>query len=191
MGNVVLPFDYQIACRKLADKYDIDPDDIYNIIFKSGLTLKFEAGEISGMNFYKKCLELLKLQIDYNEFRNLWSDIFTENKDVSEIIVSLKKKHELILLSNTNEWHISFVRDRFDIINEFDKYVLSYEVGYMKPHPKIFEIAKTVALHKDNIYYFDDIPEYVEAAKKSGIIAIQFTDAQNLREYLTNNNFKL
>jgi glucose-1-phosphatase len=184
MGNVILPFDHMISCRKLADKYDLDAREIYNTIFTSGLALKFEEGKLTGMQFYKKCLGLLKLQIDYNEFRNLWSDIFTEDKGVSEIILTLQKKHELILLSNTNEWHITYVRDKFDIINQFDKYVLSYEVGYMKPHPKIFEIAKTVALHKDSIIYFDDIPEYVEAAKKTGITAIQFTDAQSLKRNL-------
>jgi HAD superfamily hydrolase (TIGR01509 family) len=191
MGNVILPFDHMISCRKLADKYDLDADEIYNIIFTSGLAWKFEEGKLTGMQFYKKCLELLKLQIDYNEFRDLWSDIFTEDKEVSKIILTLTKKHELILLSNTNEWHISFVRDKFDIINKFAKYVLSYEVGYMKPHPKIYEIAKTVALHKNNIIYIDDIAEYVESAKKLDITAFHFTGAQSLRDYLTKNDFEL
>jgi len=189
MGNVILPFDHMIPCRKLAEFYNLDPDDIYKMIFTSGLEWKFEEGSINGMQFYKKCTEILNLQIDYNEFRNLWSDIFTENKEVSNIVLALKKKHELILLSNTNEWHMAHVRDKFDIINEFDKYILSYEVGYLKPHPKIYEIARTVALHKDNIVYIDDIPEYIETARKLGIRAIQFSDARNLHDYLKNNNY--
>ncbi len=188
MGNVILPFDHMISCRKLADQYDLDAHEIYDTIFTSGLARKFEEGKITGMQFYKKCLELLKLQIDYNECRNLWSDIFTENKEVSNIVLSLKKKHELILLSNTNEWHMAYVRDKFDIINKFDKYILSYEVGYLKPHPKIYEIAKTVAFHKDNIIYIDDIAEYVEAANKLAITAIHFTDAQKLKRDLSELN---
>jgi len=184
MGNVILPFDHMIPCRKLAEKYNIDAGDIYKKILTSGLELKFEEGKINGMQFYKNCMEILNLQIDYNEFRNIWSDIFTEDKEVSDIILSLKKKHELILFSNTNEWHMAHVRDKYDIINEFDKYILSYEIGYMKPHPKIYKIAMKVALYKGNIIYIDDIAEYVEAARKLNITALHFTTAQSLHQDL-------
>jgi len=190
MGNVILPFDHMIPCRKIADKYNRDAEKIYDTVYESGLAWEFEEGRITGKQFYEKCLKLLNLQIDYDEFVNLWSDIFTENKEVSEIVLKLQKKHELILLSNTNEWHMTFVRDKFDIISKFDKYVLSYEVGYMKPHPKIFEIAKTIAFYKDNIIYFDDIPEYVEAARELGITSFQFINAQNLREFLKKTDLK-
>ncbi len=184
MGNVILPFDHMIPCRKLAEKYNLNADDIYKKILTSGLAWKFEEGSVKGTQFYKKCMDILNMQIDYNEFRNLWSDIFTEDKEVSDIILSLKKKHELILLSNTNEWHMAHVRDKFDIINQFDKYILSYEVGYLKPHPKIYEIAIKVALNKDNIIYIDDIAEYVAAARNLGITALHFTTPKVLRKEL-------
>ncbi len=184
MGNVILPFDHMIPCRTLADMYDLSADEIYRRIFKSGIEWEFEEGKIGGDEFYRKCTEAIGIRIKFEEFKRICTDIFTENSDVSEIIRELKPRAELILLSNTNEWHFHHCHDTFKIITEFDKYILSHEVGCLKPNPRIFEITKRIALNKDSIIYIDDTPEYIKVARQLGIHALKFTNADGLREKL-------
>lgn len=75
----------------------------------------------------------------------------------------------------------------FIIINIFDKYVLSYKVGYRKPSPLIFldalRKAKTAPF---NCIYIDDIPEFVYVARFMGIKAIKYEGFERLLHDLKN-----
>ena len=59
--------------------------------------------------------------------------------------LAFKRKYPLILVSNTNQAHIEFMRQNYRLMEYFDHHVLSYEVGSLKPDRKIFEHAIAVA----------------------------------------------
>ncbi len=51
----------------------------------------------------------------------------------------------------------------------YDAIVSSYEVGYRKPEKEIYEIAEEKAkVSPDNILFIDDMPEFVQGAKRQG-----------------------
>ena len=58
-----------------------------------------------------------------------------------ELLAALKRKYPLILVSNTNEAHIDFVRANYRVLDYFDHLVFSYEVGSLKPDREIFDRA--------------------------------------------------
>ncbi len=100
----------------------------------------------------------------------------------------MRSKYRLILLSNTDVMRFGFIRKRFPEILFFDAYVLSYEVGYMKPAPQIYKVAlKKAKARAEECLFIDDREENVEAALKLGIHAIHFGPQANLeislREY--------
>ena len=123
--------------------------------------------------------------IGYNDFVNNYCDIFTINKEVEEIIKSLKGKVRLVLLSNTNVLQYEFARKEFRIIDIFDERIVSYEAGMRKPNPFIFlKAAQKAGTMPWNCAYFDDIAEFICVARMLGIRAFQYKNAEKLKRDL-------
>jgi glucose-1-phosphatase len=186
LGGVIIKFSHLLICERLSDISHLPANETYRLIFNNGLESKYDTGEITSDDFYKRIIKLLKINISFKSFYNIWSDIFEENFETSKIIAELKDRHyKLILLSNTNEMHFNFVKKKFGIVNIFDDYILSYKVGCKKPDINIFKevFSKTGAAPVDHIY-IDDTKENVIAARSTGMAGIDFQNANKLKEDL-------
>lgn len=83
-------------------------------------------------------------------------------------------KYKLILLSNTNDLHIEWVKEQVSFFEQFrscfDAFYLSQEVNLRKPDPTIFEmVLKEQHLKPSETLFIDDTAENTEAAEKIGI----------------------
>ena len=86
-----------------------------------------------------------------------------------------------MLLSNTSAFHFEFIQRRWDVLQRFDEFVVSYRVGAIKPEPAIFEAAlRAIRCAPQECFYTDDIPAYVEMARSYGLQAEVFTGADEL-----------
>lgn len=194
LGNVILPFNnYQIAeklCR-FSHKEDFrDPGKIFSYLFdlENGVINDFDRGRVSPSEFFESIKKHLGLSIEFEKFIPIWTDIFTEDREVSEIIRSLKGKWRLGLLSNTDPLHFHFIVSTYPIVSVFDKWVLSYEVGFKKPDPRIFQRAmEWASVEPEKILFIDDTKGHVEAAVSLGMRGIHFVSADQLRKELSMN----
>lgn len=92
-----------------------------------------------------------------------------------EFLQQLKKegKYQLILLSNTNDLHIKWVKKNIKSFTEFkncfDAFYLSHEINFRKPDPAIYKfVAEKHDLKPEETLFIDDTKENTEAAKKLG-----------------------
>jgi len=120
LGNVILPFEHHQIAVKLHEaslvKDRFTPDDIFRYLFdhQKGFVNAYEEGLISSRDFFKELKERYKLELEPEDFKEIWNDIFEEDAGVSEIILYLKEKgYPIFLLSNTNELHFSYVMERY------------------------------------------------------------------------------
>jgi HAD superfamily hydrolase (TIGR01509 family) len=68
---------------------------------------------------------------------------------------------------------VEHVRLNFPFFKNFDDYILSYEVGAMKPQPKIYEAMEAMTGKRGaDLIYIDDRPENIEAGAARGWRAI-------------------
>jgi HAD superfamily hydrolase (TIGR01509 family) len=186
LGNVILPFDPYMPCAILGERIGKSMTEVAHLIYHNNLERKFEQGLIDGDRFTELVSDVLGIKLTTSEFHDLWADIFTENRDVSDLIRRLKPHHPLILLSNTNVWHWQFALKKFPILMEFKKCVLSYEVGQLKPHPEIYRAALEQAGAVERVVFIDDMLVNIDAARTFGIRGIVFQSAEQLkRELLT------
>jgi len=176
LGNVLMGFDHRIFCRRLAAECPPwHEDDIVRIVFQSELNRGFEIGRIGGERFYQEARSLLGFTLSLDRFREIWCDIFWENPGMAALLRSLRGRARLVLVSNTNPWHLEYTRSRYTILEPFDKLVLSYEVGAVKPEARFFEAALEAAgTSPDRCLYFDDLEENVEAAARLGVPSVLF-----------------
>jgi len=191
LGNVILPFNHYQIAEKLSpfvQKKDFqDPRKIFTYIFdlKDGAINPFDAGELSPKEFFQSLKESLQLSISFEAFALIWNEIFVEDREVSQIIRSLKGKWRLGLLSNTDPLHFNYVVSTFPIVSTLEKWILSYEVGFKKPDAQIFQRAmEWASVEPEKILFIDDTKGHVETAVSLGMQGIHFHSSKQLKEEL-------
>jgi FMN phosphatase YigB (HAD superfamily) len=142
-------------------------------------------GRVSPSEFFQSIKKYLGLSIAFEKFIPIWTDIFIEDREVSEIIRSLKEKWRLGLLSNTDPLHFNYIVSTFPVLSALEKWILSYEVGFKKPDARIFQRAmEWASVEPEKILFIDDTKGHVEAAISLGMQGIHFISATKLREEL-------
>ncbi len=195
LGNVILPFEHHQIAEKLHKaslvKDRCTPDDIFRFLFdhQKGFINDYETGRLSTKEFFERVKRKYKLELEPEEFREIWNHIFEEDLAVSQIIIYLKNKgYPIFLLSNTNEMHFSYIMEKYPIIHHFDEWILSFEVGAKKPHREIYDIIfDKKSLERHEVLYIDDIPEYIKAAAGYGIPGIVFKEASDIWKVINEN----
>ncbi len=186
LGNVILFFDVSIICKQVADLYNIDEKFVLQKIIKDGLETEFEQGKLTPESFTERCSEALGVSLELPVFKDAWTYMFTENTAVIEMILELKSKVRLLLMSNTNIWHIEHIKRDFSVLQLLDDLILSYEVGYTKPQSGIYQRAAELTSDSELTVFIDDIDRYAAAANEFGIHGIHYTSPEALRAELTN-----
>ena len=176
LGNVLIPFDYNILINKLDAVKKGSGKHFFNTYFANyEFHRDFERGKINEEKFIERMLEILDHSIDEETFRNYFSSIFKQNKEVAALLPALKKKYKLILLSNTNSIHEKYGWEQYEFLKYFDDLILSHKIGAVKPEEKIYRaVEKSSGSPAEEHIFIDDIEEYVNAAKSFGWDGIQF-----------------
>jgi len=185
VGNVILPFDLRIAMKKFEKECGFPSEEIFRRLMGGELDHSFERGKITPQEFYEHVTQELGMEISYDRFVTIWSDIFSENERVSVLVRRLRKQYPVALISNTNVLHFEFVYRNFPIVKEVGEFILSYEVGCRKPDPKIYQSAlDRFGTTPQGTLYVDDLEKFIEAAHKLGLHGIHFKGADLLEKEL-------
>lgn len=182
LGNVLIPFDYT---KPIEYFNNLKPGlgDRFAQLYRENYHVhrSFEKGELSRNQYLTQMIEWLEGRINGDDFCRIFSDIFTLNQKVIDLLPKLKEHYTLCLLSNTNEIHKEYGYQHHEFLNYFDKLFLSHEVGAIKPEEKIYRTVENFTGRPSGEHLFiDDIREYVDGAKACGWDGIQFTSYENL-----------
>ncbi len=188
LGNVLIPFDYNRIISKL-NSIDQGLGDRFSERYYDNYEVhrKYERWSLSDAEFLSIMMEWTEQKISEDDFKIIYSDLFTENKKTTALLPILKKKYKLVLLSNTNFIHQKYGWEKYDFLKHFDKLILSHEIGAIKPEEKIYRAVEDFTKERsENHIFIDDIKEYVEGAKNLGWSGIQFLNNDQLL-----NDFKM
>jgi len=181
-GNVFLNLDLEKALQDTLELLEIESlsDELlsFNYLYEQGLITTEEFLEFYQDNFSK---------LSKQDLIHLWNSML---KDLPqhrlEFIQKLaaEKKYKLILLSNTNELHINWVKENIPTYetfkNCFDAFYLSHEIGLRKPDKAIFEfILNNNQLSAKDCLFIDDSKEHILGASKLGIHTWNIDPKQN------------
>ncbi len=187
LGKVLITFDNSIFYRRIAAYSPIPVDEIAGMVnVYSDVGRAIDTGKLSPQGFYARVKEILQVELPFEEFASIYNDVFASNVPVIEVMNKLKHKYHLVMLSNTDVMRFGFIRERFPEVMIFDDYVLSYQVGCIKPDPEIYQLAlKKAQADPEECVFIDDRPENIAAAEDLGIRTILFLENTDLETELT------
>jgi putative hydrolase of the HAD superfamily len=157
----------------------------------------YHQGKITDEEFYKQACEILGVcSLDQKEFYAAFNSIISKlNLDMVELIRNIKSSNNLVLIcmSNINSSHWKYLKkQKWDIWELFDEFILSHEIHLTKPDPKMYELALEKAGCKSKeVLFIDDGMNNVRSAQEMGINAIRFVGLDNLVEELKNYKIKM
>ncbi len=185
LGNVLIQFDHMQAARTITANAKATPEELYRMFFESPLIVQHDEGRITTRDFYEELKRMIGFTLSYGAFLAVWNDIFTENQEMTAFVRRLLSQYPCFLISNTNRPHFEFCRKRFSILNEMNGWILSYEVGALKPKPIIYQRAlEMLRIAPSQVFYIDDRTDLIEAGQRIGFQTHRFTGVEPLVEEL-------
>ncbi len=136
----------------------------------------YETGNINTEAFVKT-LKKYNNSFSEDSIIKLWNSIIADFPYYRvEFLKNLKatSDYKMILLSNTNELHINFIKEHVSFFNEFkscfDKFYLSHEIKLRKPNKEIFDfVLKSNNICAEETLFIDDTLEHINTASKLNI----------------------
>ena len=171
-GDVFINLDKSGAMQNALDLFGLKNFDADMI----SINIKYEIGQISTsefIHFYKSKFPKLNEEEIINAWNYIIKDFPEYRLDFIKKIAD-QKKYKLILLSNTNDMHIDFIKTQVSFYENFracfDTFYLSQEINLRKPNTDIFDfVLKENNLNPKECLFIDDTKENTTAAETLGI----------------------
>ncbi len=210
--NTLITLDYSILSTAVSslvqslEKSGFDFDrDVFKETYKTEAMRCFQKAhedhiEIHNSEWIGRALNVLGFDVQYQDPRILkavdayFSEFFCAAALIPgtvDILKTLKRKYTLGMLSNFT--HAPFVRElikRKNLARFFDVILISGELGYRKPHPRVFQtlVEKFGKKASEIMYIGDDPTADVKGAERAGLIPVWTTivQDQNLKSISVN-----
>ena len=180
-GGVIMRTEFQAPRQHLAERFNMDYDDIDRVVFASESARRASVGEITEEAHWAEVLKRLKHPV--SEAKTFSDEFFggdVIDRALVEYIRSLRGKFHTGLISNAWSGLRSFLT-RENIIDIFDTVTISAEVGSVKPSAKIYEVALEQAkVHANEAVFIDDVAANINACEMIGMKGILFKDPQEV-----------
>ena len=179
LGGVLVDLDFKAAINGLQKAGFANVKEQLQTLHQGGIFQKFELGEMSADEFRTAIRENSTVELTDEEVDNLWNAMLLEiPREKLELILDLRGKYMVYLLSNTNSIHWDYVCKNafnyrgFRVNDYFEETFLSYEMHLAKPDKAIFEkVLQDANLLPEETLFIDDSEANCKAAEEVGIHA--------------------
>jgi HAD superfamily hydrolase (TIGR01509 family) len=170
LGKVLVDFDYTRASSRIAARGNVSREAVRKFIDHSPLLVRYESGQMTTAQFFGEVAAATGFGGTAEEFAEFFADIFIPIPEMVELHAAVRRKGiPTFILSNTNELATGHIRRSFPFFSDFDGYVLSYQVGAIKPAEKIYRAAEEMAGKSGaELLFIDDLPANIAAAAARG-----------------------
>jgi len=153
----------------------------------------YDEGKLSGLQFWQNFVRDAKLDLDATAIDELnssdarmWT---TQNPAMLAWQLALRQHGiRTAILSNMGDTVLASIQREFDWLPRFDVLIWSFEHKMAKPDPAIYRLTlDKLGTQPAETLFIDDKQANIDAARALGMIAIQFSTVEKLREDLVTN----
>ena len=179
LGGVLVDLDFKAAINGLQQAGFANVKEQLQSFDREGIFQKFELGEMTAEEFRAAIRENSTVTLTDEEIDALWNAMLLEiPREKLELILDLRGKYMVYLLSNTNSIHWNYVCKNafnyrgFRMNDYFEETFLSYEMHLAKPDKAIYEkVLQDANLLAEETLFIDDSEANCKAAEEVGIHA--------------------
>jgi len=182
IGRVLIRLDVARATKYLASGTSLSPQELWLAIEKDPRWKDWQEGRIAARDWHLHLKQRFGGTATFEQFTDAWNLVLGPEPILSNgLLEKLSKNYRLGLLSNTDPIHVAYIESRYDFFSYFPVRIYSCAIGAAKPNPLIYrEALRACRVRAEEAVYVDDIPAYVEAARRLGMAGIQFQSSEQL-----------
>lgn len=185
LGNVLVGLESWKMVRALAKKSRAGPLRVLAAYLRPRIGRAFETGRISSRTFYHRMRREIGFRGGYQTFAQTWNDMFAARPRVEALVKKLQRRYRIVVLSDTNPLHYRYIRKNFPSLRAIRAWVLSFKVGCLKPHARMFAQAQARAkAAAQETVFVDDKRMNVRAARRLGFRAARVHSLASLKRAL-------
>jgi glucose-1-phosphatase len=190
LGGVLLDIDFKLSEKAFAELGVTNFSDFFNQFHSNDLFRRLETGMDDDL-FYDDLRAATGLALSNEQIRDAWNALLLDFRPPSvNILLQLRQKYKLYLLSNTNEIHLQEFQRRYEawrpgqIFDDlFDAAYYSHRIGHRKPNASAFEYVLTKhGLNANETIFIDDSINNIEAAQQLGLQTIHLKAGMRVEE---------
>ncbi len=193
-GGVIINLDLPLCIRNLKAIGAHDAEKYLSNFGQAGFFLQWEKGEIDLPQFRNEIRKISVGNPSNEAIDAAWCSFL---QDIPEsrikLLLELKKKYRLLLLSNSNPLHIDvsakneFGKFGLSLNDIFEHCFISYQMGMTKPDPAIFQtVLEESGVKACECLFLDDGTKNVDIARSIGIPSYLVKQGENLDFLLEN-----
>ena len=182
-GGVFVPHDNAVLLERLASR--CTAEQALERITAEHYDPKLGRGETSVSRVHQRLRHELGYDAGWEVFLEDWSCHLGVDHDMLALMAALAAGNRVLVFSNTNAEHWTRVEAMTaGALDRFELY-LSHEIGAVKPDLAAFTlVAERAGVDPTRCLFIDDMAENVEAARRAGFQAEQFTGQSALETLL-------
>lgn len=177
IGGVLLRTEYQAPRQHLAERLNMEYEDLVRLVFDSETGRQAAIGAITTEAHWAAIMKRLRRPAsETNAIRDEFFGGDVLDRELIEFIRGLRSKYKTGLISNAwDDLREYLARTRID--DAFDSITISAEVGALKPEAKIYLHALEQAkVQAGEAVFIDDFVINIEGCEKVGMKGILFKD---------------
>jgi len=186
LGGVILRTEYQAPREHLAERLNMEYEDLVRLVFESETSRKASVGAISEEAHWEAVARRLNRPQEIEAIRAEFFAGDVLDRSLVNFIRSLRPRWKTGVISNAWSGMRAYITaQKFD--DAFDGLVMSAEVGVAKPKAEIYLLAlEQLGVSPGEAVFVDDFDENVEGARAVGMSAIHFRDPESALAELKN-----
>lgn len=176
-GGVLINLDRQRCIDNFKKLGLFDADKLLDVYHQQGIFMQQEKGLITSADFRNGIREKIGKIVTDRQIDTVWNSFLVDIPTYKlDLLLKLREKYVVYLLSNTNEIHWrwscknAFPYRGFRVEDYFEKIYLSYEMKMVKPDTEIFEaVLADTDIDPRQTFFIDDSEANCETARALGI----------------------
>ena len=193
LGGVLVNLDWKSCVNNFKKIGVSEMETLLSTTLQRGFILEYERGEISTEQFRAEVRKYTEVDVTDGEIDFAWSSLLVDlPEEKLQLLLELKKKSRILMLSNTNELSFSHCEEHYfnknghQTSDYFDKCYLSFEIGHAKPDREIFDfILADSGMVPSETLFLDDGKANIEIGKEIGFETCLVDQTEDLRKVFT------
>jgi FMN phosphatase YigB (HAD superfamily) len=187
LGRVLVDIDFGRALARWQPVSALSAQDLRAAFQHDEPYTRHETGHLDEAAYFRHLRHVLALDCEDVALRAGWNAIFVrEIEPTMRLIDAVRGSVPCHVLSNTNATHLAEIERAYPaLLPRFERVFTSHTIGLRKPDPAAFRhVLAELALAPEQLLFFDDLAENIEAARGVGLHAVQVTGPHDVRDAL-------
>lgn len=186
LGNLLFKIDHTQAWENTMRHSPLPLDEAMSRFQNCGAVIEALTGCINDKAFFQIFADLIGFTDSPDLLSSYWEPVYQPIANRLNVLAQVQRSFHTGILSNITSFHSHYLEQHYPVLRETTRRVYSWETGFVKPRPEIFDtVIRLSQTPADRILFVDDHPGHTQAAQERGFQTLTVSPEDELAHVLS------